>query len=327
VRNAIHFSTFAVACVAAVAALGARPAQTPAAGPTPPPWAYPVAESRTPRPPDDGTARQVPGSTQAFTLTETRNLFAPPDWRPDAHPSMPDVVAYGRRSALFACGYCHLPNGFGRPENSGVAGLPVAYIVQQMADFKNDARRSAEPDMGPPSAMIRVAKAATDEEVRLAAEYFAAVPLAPWVRVVETNSVPKSVVAGSMWVPVEGGGTEPIGQRIVELPEDVARTELRDASSGFVAYVPNGSIARGRAIAAGEAEVAACATCHGPGLHGLGPVPPLAGRSPSYTVRQLYDLQSGARNGAWADLMTDVVDDLSLDDMVALAAYTASLSP
>ncbi len=175
--------------------------------------------------------------------------------------------------------------------------------------------------------MIRVAKAATDEEVRIAAAYFAAIPFTPWIRVVETDSVPESVVAGSMWIPVEGGGTEPIGQRIVELPEDLARTELRDAGSGFVAYVPNGSIARGRAIADGEADEAACATCHGPGLRGLGPVPPLAGRSPSYTVRQLYDLQSGARNGAWTDLMTAVVDDLSLDDMIALGAYTASLTP
>ncbi|TDI20877.1 MAG: hypothetical protein E2P06_14660 [Acidobacteria bacterium] len=240
---------------------------------------------------------------------------------------MPEVVAHGRRPDLFGCGYCHLPNGFGRPENSSVVGLSVAYIVQQMADFKNGTRRSAEPDMGPPAAMIRVAQAATDEEVRVAAEYFASIPTAPWIRVVETETVPEIVVSRGMLVPVEGGETEPIGRRIIELPEDLARTELRDAASGFVAYVPRGSTARGEAIVEGETGAVACGVCHGSGLAGVGPVPALAGRSPSYTVRQLYDLQSGVRDGLWADLMKDVVATLSLDDMIAIAAYTASLDP
>jgi cytochrome c553 len=56
-------------------------------------------------------------------------------------------------------------------------------------------------------------------------------------------------------------------------------------------------------------------------------VPALAGRSPSYIVRQLYDMQHGVRNGSWSALMQAVVNGLSIEDMVALAAYTASLAP
>jgi len=62
-------------------------------------------------------------------------------------------------------------------------------------------------------------------------------------------------------------------------------------------------------------------------LKGLGPVPALAGRSPSYVVRQLYDIKQGVRNGQWTALMQPVVAKLNEEDMVALAAYTASLSP
>lgn len=289
----------------------------------PPPWAYtvnppPVAGAR-PAPPDPAP-QQVPGSAASLTIAQTRDAFNPPDWHPAGHPPMPDSVAKGRRPELRACGFCHLVNGQGRPENASLAGLPAAYIVQQMADFKNGDRKSAEPKMGPPNAMIQDAKAATDEEVRTAAAYFASFPFTKWIRVVETSDVPKTRIAGSMHVPA-GEGTEPLGQRIIEMPEDLRRTELRDASSGFVAYVPKGSIAKG------ESLVRTCGTCHGSDLKGLGPVPPLAGRSPSYTVRQLFDMQQGVRKGPWSALMTAAVEKLTVDDMIAIAAYTASREP
>jgi cytochrome c553 len=56
-------------------------------------------------------------------------------------------------------------------------------------------------------------------------------------------------------------------------------------------------------------------------------MPGIAGRSPSYLVRQLYDLQQGTRRGKWAPLMAPVVAKLTNDDMVAIAAYVASLAP
>ncbi len=297
-----------------------------------PPWAYPTnAPGAPPASPaaDDGSAKHVPSSTQAFTLAQIRDLFNPPDWHPDDHPAMPDIVGHGRRPVVRACGYCHLPNGQGRPENSSLAGLPAAYIVQQMADYKNGLRKSSEPRMGPPAAMLAVGKAASDAEVKAAADYFAGLKPKPWIRVVESSTAPKTRVAGGMLVPAEPSGMEPIGQRIIEMPEDLERTELRDSASGFVAYVPIGSIQKGEALATtgGDGKTIRCSICHGADLKGLAAVPSIAGRSPSYIVRQLFDMQNGSRNGPWAQLMKEAVAKLTIDDMVSLAAYAASLKP
>jgi cytochrome c553 len=294
-----------------------------------PHWAYPVNPPGTQLPPDDGVPRRVPGSTAAFTLTQIRDLFKAPDWHPDDHPAMPEIVAAGRKPGVFACGYCHLPNGLGRPENSSLAGLPADYIVQQMADFRSGARQSSEPASLPINFMIAVAKAASEEEVKSAAAYFASLRLTPWIRVVEAATVPRTRVAGWMLVADEPHVMEPIGQRVIEMPEDLERTELRDARSGFVAYVPPGSVARGEALVVrgGDGRTTACGLCHGRDLRGLGPVPALAGRSPSYIVRQLYDIRHGKRNGSWTALMQDVVERLTIADMVDIAAYTASRAP
>jgi cytochrome c553 len=303
-----------------------------------PAWAYPVV----PPAPGGGAAQPsaaapapaadekltVPGSSASFTRAEIRDGFNVADWRPDLHGPMPAIVANGRRPEVRGCAFCHYPNGQGRPENGPVAGLPAAYIIQQMADFKSGARMSSEPRMGPPNAMIALAKAATDEEVRTSAEYFASLRFRPWIRVVEAATVPKSTIVGGMFVPAPGGGTEPIGQRILEMPEDFARTEIRDPGTGFVAYVPPGSMAKGEAlVTTGGGKTTACGVCHGETLRGLGPVPAIAGRSPSYLTRQMFDIQNGTRGGPWADLMDAVVADLTVDDMLAIAAYVSSREP
>jgi cytochrome c553 len=300
----------------------------PQASDAPPPWAYAVNPPGATLPADDGVPRRVPGSDRAYTITQLFDLFGVPDWHPGDHPAMPAPVGQGRRPDALACGFCHLPNGLGRPENSSLAGLPAEYIVRQVADFKSGARRSSEPRSLPVNFMIRAAKAHTEDEVRIAAEYFSRLPVRPWIRVVEAETVPKTHVAGWMLVASEPPATEPIGARIIEMPEDLERTELRDSRSGFVAYVPPGSVARGRALAdSGGGRTVGCALCHGADLRGLGPVPALAGRSPSYLVRQLHDLRNGHRNGPWATLMKPVVAGLTDDDIVDLAAYAASLAP
>ncbi len=320
----VDSTVFAVLCDIALARAQAPAPQHWAytVNPPPPPGAKPAPA------PADTTPRTVPGSAVSLTVAQTRDAYNPPDWHPGAHPPMPASVAHGRPKEMRACGFCHLVNGQGRPENASLAGLPAAYIIQQMADFKNGDRKSAEPRMGPPNAMIQDAKAATDDDIRTAAAYFSSFPYRKWIRVVEAKDVPKTRIAGSMHVP-DGEGTEPLGQRIIEVPEDLRRTELRDAASGFVAYVPAGSIAKGEALVktGGNGRTLACGTCHGADLKGLGPVPPLAGRSPSYTVRQMFDMQHGVRKGPWSALMKAAVEKLTLDDMIAIAAYTASREP
>lgn len=314
--------SFGVAATLAAGTLAVEPDAPPA-------WAYVVNPPGSAPAPDDGTPLHVPGSSRTFTATQLRDVTKVPDWHPEDHPAMPDSVATGPRKGVFACGFCHLPNGLGRPENASLAGLPAEYIVRQVAAFRTGERTSAEPRSLPTNFMISSAKGATDEEVSAAAEYFASLTPRPWIRVVETDTVPKTHVSGWMLVEDVPAATESIGRRIVEVPEDLERTERRDSRSGFVAYVPAGSIARGETLVkeGGPARTHPCGVCHGADLRGLGPIPALAGRSPSYLVRQLHDMRRGLRQGSWAQLMKPVVAPLTDDDIIAIAAYAASLAP
>lgn len=321
-KSLIGSLTIALFLVASAGALPQGEATSP-----PPPWAYLVA-TPTGQPPaaDDGSAKHVPGSTKVMTITQVRDGFNVPDWHPDEHAPMPEVVEHGRKSDVRACGWCHMPDGAGRPENAGLAGLPASYIIQQIDDFKSGARKSAQPKFGP--LMTVIAKAASDSEVQAAANYFSEEKPRAWIRVVETGTVPKTMVAG-MLVPVKGGGTEPIGQRIIEVPENPELTELRDGGSGFVAYVPTGSTKKGEELVTtgGGGKTIQCGVCHGSDLKGLGPVPGIAGRSPSYIFRQLYDIQHGTRKGQWTELMNAPTAKLTQEDMIAIAAYAASRTP
>jgi cytochrome c553 len=308
----------------------------------PPPWAYgfpaaataapaapPAAAAPAAAPVPDTAPRTIPGSSGSFTLAQIRDGFGPADWFPSDHPAMPDIVAHGKRPDVRACSLCHYPNGKGRPENAGVSGLPVGYFIQTMADFKNGARKSADTRKGNTNLMIAYAKAMTDDEVKAAAEYFGAMTWTPWIKVTEAATVPKTRIAGGMFLRLDGKETEPIGDRIIEVPDDTERTEsLRDPRSGFTAYVPVGSIKKGEAlVTTGGGKTTRCSVCHGADLKGLGPVPGIAGRSPSYLVRQMFDTQKGTRAGVWADLMKPVVANLTNQDMLAIAAYAASRVP
>lgn len=324
-----HARVTLVLCLASAQAFGAEATATGAE--VPPAWAYPVNPPDSKPAVDDGSLRHVPGSTQAYTLSQLRDYFMAPDWHPDDHTVMPDVVALGRKPEVYACGFCHRAGGQGGPENASVAGLPAAYIVQQMADFKSGARKSSVPSRLPVVAMTALSVAASAAEIDSAAAYFSALQPAANITVVETALVPKSYVTG--WHMAATAATadtarEPIGQRILEVPENLEHFVSRDSRAHFVAYVPIGSVERGRAlVAGGDARTVACAGCHGPDLHGLGAIPPLAGRSPTYLVRQLYDFKHGARAGTGSDLMQPTVERLEIEDMIAIAAYVASLSP
>lgn len=292
----------------------------------PPSWAYPVNPPDFKPAPDDGSVRRVPGSTAGYTLSQTRDRFLAPDWHPGDQPAMPDVVARGRKPDVYACSYCHRAGGPGGPENASIAGLPEAYILQQMADFRSGARRSSVPQRAPVMLKATLARAISDDELQTAARHFAALKPQRTLRVVETERVPRTQVAGWILAPAPGSDTEPIAGRIIEVPEDLDQFELRDPRSRFIAYVPPGSVQRGAALAAGG-RVPACAGCHGTDLNGLDGTPPIAGRSPSYVMRQLFDLRSGTRAGPGSAAMKPVVDALSTDDMTDLAAYLASRAP
>jgi hypothetical protein len=326
----------------------------------PPLWAYgfvtpaapgdnavmPGPPSHALRPNEDAAEqtrkRRLAGSAGEYSLLEIRNGHEVVDWFPDEHPPLTPIMRHGPArlgDKGYGCAFCHMPNGKGRPENAPVAGLPVEYFIRQMHDMRDGLRGSAEPRKANTLLMIALAQAMTEAEIRESAEYFARVPYTPWIRVVETERVPRSKIVTNMFVPIESESTEPIAGRIMEMPSDADATELlRHPRSDFIAYVPPGSVRRGERLATTgvplvvdgkpvPGQTTACTSCHGTDLRGVAEIPGIAGRSPSYLARQLYDIQQGTRKSPLSQLMLPVVAKLTNDDLVALAAYVASLPP
>ena len=289
-----------------------------------PDWAYPPAQqANVPAEHDEGKPLQAQGSTRSYTRAQIDSQMDSPDWFPDEHPPMPPIVAHGNGTTVRACIGCHLPQGLGHPENSRLAGTTAAYLLRQLADFKSGARGGEGA-----GAMTRFAKVLTDDEAQAAAAYFSGLTPKRWTRVVETETVPKTYFKGTRRLQYDEGGTEPIGKRIIEVPENKEQVELRSPHASFVSYVPVGSVAKGEAlVTTGGGKTIPCAICHGPGLKGLGDVPDIAGRSPGNIARQIYYFQTGARGGPSAALMKGVVEKLTGDDVIAIAAYVASLEP
>ena len=299
--------------------------------------------TRAPRPNEDGAEqlrpRRVAGSRAAYSLVEIRDAQQVADWFPGDHPRMPAIIERGPGSLTTTrrgCGFCHLPNGRGRPENAPVGGLPIAYFVRQLQDFRAGLRHSADPRKPNTITMIDLAKAMTDAEIVESARYFAAISPAPWIRVVETEMVPKTTIVNNLYLAPNHDRTEPIAGRIIEVPEVLEQAEtLRNPRSGFVAYVPTGSIEKGKDLVTTggmrvvndtivQGKTTPCVTCHGLDLLGVADVPPIAGRSPSYIVRQMWDIQQGTRRGAAVQLMKQAISNLSPEEMLTIAAYVSS---
>jgi cytochrome c553 len=315
--------------VAGLAALCLAPIALPwvmATGDEFPSWAYPMTPSGGPKPAqpkDDGAALHVPGSEVTLTRAQIESGNPVADWYPDDHPAMPAIVKSGRANVR-ACAYCHLPNGAGRPDTASLAGLTENFIKEQIETFKMGSRKGSKADRAPQKMMNQIAANLTDEEVAAAAKYFSALQLGTYVKIVETDTVPKTIVADDMLVKDPAGGTEPIGERIIEVPENSESARNRDSRATYIAYVPKGSLQKGKTFVTGGATP--CIACHGADLHGRGDVPHIAGRSPSYIIRQLYDIQKGARAGNVAPMQM-VASGLHLDEMIAIAAYVASREP
>jgi cytochrome c553 len=335
-----------LAVVAAGVLLGAQ--ETPQAAPD---WAYgylsPVGAGDKVAPPcpetakafpdcayagppiaEDGVKHTLPGSSKRLSRAEVFFDYGPGDWYPEDHPAMPPIVARGKQEqGARACALCHYPNGQGKMENGHVAGLPEAYILQQLELFKTGGRKSADPRKANTNEMAQIARSLTPEEAQAAASYFASMKFRPWVRVVEADHAPAvRQTTNGLFMPVPNAKPIPLGQRIIEMPDNPERTDqLRDPRSGFVAYVPVGSIKKGEEIATtGAGKTVQCGLCHGPDLKGVQSVPGIAGRTASYTMRQLWDFKQGTRKG---QQMAAVVKPLSIEDMINITAYAASRTP
>ncbi len=319
VRKRIIFLTLvslvAVICVAQV------PLTIPNGLPS---WAFNIPDKVQPPTVAPTGIIRVPGSAKEYEAAKVEANGNPPDWFPDEHPAAPRIVKGEPGMKQAACGSCHLMSGQGHPESADIAGLPADYIVRQMKYFKSGARKD-DIRMGP------IAKMTSDEDVRQAAEYFAAIKPIPWVKVIETGMPPHTYVntAGRHRIPYPDGSTEPIGHRIIETPQDAYRMLIRDPHAAFIAYVPPGSIRKGEQLVktGNSGKTIQCAICHGDDLHGLGDVPRLAGLQPVYIARQLITMQNGSSAGTATALMKKVVAKLSEDEIISISAYLGSLPP
>ena len=291
-------------------------------------WAFPPAVPAKMPPSDKPKPVRPPGLAPSKVETEKRSISRAVDWRPAEHAPMPAAVAGTGREGALACGYCHLPDGQGRPENASIAGLPAHYMVAQVSAFVAGQRGEGAAERSPLWFMHQAALQVTPPEIAEAAAYFAKVKYVSRIKVVEAATIPTVLAGSSIYHLSPAGGREPLGQRIIEVPDDFEQFELRDGHGMYTAYAPPGAVKRGRALAAsGGAAGQACALCHGAGLKGAAIGPPLAGRSPSYLFRQLYLLQTGNRHDAGAVLMGPVVKSMTMAEMIDVAVYTGSLKP
>jgi cytochrome c553 len=300
------------------------PAAVMAADNTHPEWAFPRGNPTAAAEPAPGDAGPVtvPGSKVSFTKAQLTQAGAFYDWYPEDHPVAPEVVAHGRvGSEVRPCGICHTPVGVGHPESANLTGLSKEYMMEQLRLFRTGERKGG--------VMNLIAKDLTDTDAMAAVSYFSAIKPQRWPKIVETETTPKSYfLRGGMRLRAPGAEMEPIGNRIIEIPDDNTRTALRDSRSNFTAYVPKGSIDKGKQlVTTGGGKTTPCSVCHGENLKGLGYVPQIAGRSPVFIAHQIYVMRDGDRKGSMVELMKPVIAKLNDDDILNISAYVASLEP
>src|SRR6266850_6077289 len=181
-RNSIYALLFVSLVVAAAAAQNPSPTTIPNGLPE---WAFNIPDKVQPPEPKVPAVVRAAGAAKEMEATAVAGNANPPDWFPDEHPAPPRSV---KGPMPNACGSCHLMSGQGHPESADIAGMPAEYIIRQMTYFKSGARKD-DDRMGP------IAKVTSDEDVRQAADYFAAIKPMPWVKVIETATPPKTYVS------------------------------------------------------------------------------------------------------------------------------------
>jgi cytochrome c553 len=298
----------------------------PAPADSVPLWAFPGSGEESSSPSSAAGETHLPGSQRTFTAAQLVDRTTAVDWFPAAHPPMPPAVRGGRGPAS-ACGFCHLPEGVGRPENAALAGLPFSYLSEQLRDMRSGARKLVDPQFVPGALMLEVIRQTSATDAEAAARYFSGLRYTKRVKVIETDRIPHPIAHGFVYLFDKRRPKVALGERIIGGPDDLQRFEMRDPRTSYTAYVPVGSIAHGAALAKGNGTARPpCALCHGPALGGTSLGPPIAGRFPTYLFRQLYAFQTGTREGTTATLMKPIVARLSRREMIDLAAYVGSLS-
>ena len=267
----------------------------------------------------------LPGSDKRYTEKQINDYFNVPDWYPDDHIPMPEVVSKGARPAVLGCASCHLTSGSGHPESSALSGLPVEYHVRQMQAYRKFQRSSII------GVMNTIARAMTDEQIREAAEYFAALPPLDVQEVREVEEVPLTYVNPRFMRLLSRGdksGMEKIGERLITVPVDEYRITARDPYGTFITYVPMGTLALGRKLVhEGREDTAPCTSCHGADMRGSSIGPPVAGQHASYLRAQLRAYKEGSRRGE-ADPGSTMAANMKYFtdwEILAAAAYVASM--
>jgi cytochrome c553 len=237
-------------------------------------------------------------------------------------PAIPKAVTTGKP---LPCMQCHLANGGSHPESAAISGLSANYIIEQVHAFRDGQRADVRTGR-----MVQVAKTISEADLKAAAEYFAAIgpDRQKWLKTIVGNEAPKGPApfgGGGFRYHAPEGGMEPLPVgRVVETAEDDDLVRARDQiDGGFVQYVNAEDLALGEKIAADGK----CGTCHGAEFKGKGDVPRLAGQHSVYLIRQLKDMQTGARTDKKVAVMKSIIDKLSDREMVAVSAYLASKSP
>jgi cytochrome c553 len=282
---------------------------------------------------------RLEGSQESFTMGEVWNFYGPADWYPQDHPPAPDIVAFGREGdGIPACAMCHMHNGQGLMQNGSVIGLSEEYILRQLHEFNAGLRESSDTNKSNSYAMAAIGRKLTEEDMQTAAAYYSKIKPQKWVEVVESDVVPQFKASTNGLFTKVSDETGPLGERLIEMPKDAFEaTRLRSPRGQWIAYTPVGSLERGKllvetgsTIENGETvfgRTIPCAACHGGDMRGSFLGPTIAGRSPSYLARQMFDFQSGSRAGEKAVLMIPTLQNLTNNDVIAIVAYISSLDP
>lgn len=291
--------------------------------PNAPAWSTPARGVAVSEAIEPTSIRQLEGSKVSYTQIEIDNKFSAPDWFPDQHSPMPEIVKFGKKPKVWACASCHLASGTGHPESSTLAGLSASYMIEQLKAFASGQRVDYSGHMN------RMAALMTEDEMAEASTWFASLSAQQFITVKEVSNVPATYVDDTRMrqVNTAKSSLELIGNRIIEVPVDKDIVHKRAPLSEFISYVPEGSLVRGKnLVETGGGKTIPCMSCHGADLSGSEIGPAIAGNFGIYTVRQLHGFKSNTRNSAKSVMMKPIVANLNDEDIVAIAAYLSSVS-